>query len=65
MGKFYTEAKANEMVAEERAKWLSVIKDIKAELHALWDNEPCVTEHGCDKEVYDLIDRKVNEVKHG
>lgn len=43
---------------------LSVIEDIKAELHKLWDNEPCVTEHGCDKEVYDLIDRKVKECTH-
>lgn len=42
---------------------LQVLKDVRAELHALWNNEPCVTEHGCDKEVYDLIDRKIAEVK--
>ena len=60
---FYTEGKANEMVAEERAKWLSVIKDIKSATNdiewfgddAFWDGVSAVLE---------IIDRKVNEIRH-
>ena len=72
MSKFYTEAKAKEMVAEERAKWLKCIEDIKAKIEDEIDEEfdLCVRHCGrdvlrltCLKEFSSLIDRKVNEVK--
>ena len=45
------------------AKWLKVIEDIKAEIEALDIEDVCAKEHGCHKEVIEIIDRKVNEVK--
>ena len=57
MGKFYTEAKANEMVAEERAKWLSAIEDIREMVkEAKSYSDTC--------KILELIDRKVKEIKN-
>ena len=89
-GKFYTEAKAKEMVAEERAKWLKVIEDIKHEAKMKATTEEVLDEDlyksslnedtSCDcamdesiveteviilDKLFEIIDRKVNEVTDG
>ena len=47
-----------------RCTVLEVLKYIRTEIEALYDGDVCAKEHNCDKNVLDIIDRKVKEIEH-
>ena len=40
------------------------LKDVKAEIEALYVGDVCAKEHNCDKDVLDIINRKIKECTH-
>lgn len=45
-----------------KASVLKALGDIKAEIEALYDGNVCAKVHNCDKNVLDIITRKIAEV---